>query len=63
MKDLPGIGIGLFIAKTFVEQHQGHIFVRSQLGKGTTFSVFLPRIKNQIELELIKDNNPRSKIK
>jgi len=63
VKDLPGIGIGLFIAKTFVEQHQGHIFVRSQLGKGTTFSVFLPRIKNQIELELIKDNNPRSKIK
>ena len=63
VKDISGIGIGLFIAKTFVEQHKGHIFVRSQLGKGTTFSVFLPRIKNQIELELIKDNNARSKIK
>ncbi|MFW9904768.1 MAG: ATP-binding protein [Candidatus Thorarchaeota archaeon] len=44
-KDVPGIGIGLFIAKTLVEYHQGHIFVKSMIGKGSTFSVFLPKLK------------------
>lgn len=44
-KDAPGVGIGLFIAKTLVNHHQGQIFVRSKIGKGSTFSVFLPRLE------------------
>ncbi len=48
-KDIPGIGIGLFIAKTLVKHHQGHIFVKSVIRKGSTFSVFLPKNEsNQI---------------
>lgn len=38
----PGTGIGLSIVKTITELHGGHVEVRSQVGTGTTFSVFLP---------------------
>ncbi len=37
-----GSGLGLPIAKRMIEVHNGHIEVQSELGKGTTFSIFLP---------------------
>lgn len=37
-----GSGIGLSLAKAFVELHGGSISAESQLGKGTTFTVTLP---------------------
>jgi signal transduction histidine kinase len=37
-----GTGIGLAICKKIVENHQGYIFVTSQLGIGTTFTIYLP---------------------
>jgi signal transduction histidine kinase len=39
---LPGSGLGLSIVKFLVEMHGGHVQVRSTLGRGSTFSVFLP---------------------
>ncbi len=37
-----GSGLGLYIAKTFAELHQGSITVHSEIGAGTTFSVSIP---------------------
>lgn len=38
-----GTGLGLAIARQMVENHGGRIEVESQLGKGTTFRIRLPR--------------------
>ncbi|TCP69882.1 ATP-binding protein [Baia soyae] len=39
-----GTGLGLAIAKHLVHAHNGKIYVRSELGVGTTFCVQLPQI-------------------
>ncbi len=37
-----GTGLGLSITKKIVTEHDGEIFVSSEIGKGTTFTIFLP---------------------
>jgi signal transduction histidine kinase len=38
-----GIGLGLPLTKKIIEEHGGQITVKSELDKGTTFTVTLPR--------------------
>ena len=40
--DAPGIGIGLYLAREIITRQGGFIRVSSELGTGSTFSVFLP---------------------
>ncbi len=42
-RDTKGSGLGLFIAKTIVEAHGGRMWAESKPGKGSTFSVILPK--------------------
>ncbi|MGO8951252.1 MAG: sensor histidine kinase [Ktedonobacterales bacterium] len=38
-----GAGLGLYICKAIIEAHGGHIWVKSELGRGSIFSFSLPR--------------------
>lgn len=42
-RQVVGAGLGLAITKAIIEAHLGSIEVKSEVGKGTTFSVLLPK--------------------
>jgi len=42
-KGSKGTGLGLFIANNFVQQHKGEIRVDSTIGKGSIFTIIIPR--------------------
>lgn len=45
--DLPGVGIGLYLARFIIQEQKGYIKVTSRKGKGSVFSVFLPCIEQK----------------
>jgi signal transduction histidine kinase len=44
-----GTGLGLSLARRIVEEHGGRVEASSQLGRGTTFEVFLPLRQIQVQ--------------
>lgn len=41
-QEYEGTGIGLSVCKKIVDNHNGHIAVKSKPGEGTTFTIYLP---------------------
>lgn len=49
-----GVGLGLYIVKSFIEMQKGRISVSSRLKKGSTFTVSFPVIKSNKKVKEIK---------
>lgn len=58
----PGTGLGLFICKTIVEAHGGHIDAENIPGQGARFSFSLPRV-DQEQVALSYYDSPKDKRK
>jgi len=51
-----GLGIGLFLAREYIKLHHGTIHVNSQKGKGTEFVILLPKGKDHLKPDEIKES-------
>jgi signal transduction histidine kinase len=40
--DVPGVGLGLYLARAIIEEIGGRIDVRSEPGRGSTFTIYVP---------------------
>ncbi|MGD8374154.1 MAG: ATP-binding protein [Candidatus Woesebacteria bacterium] len=51
-REIGGTGLGLYICRRLAEANNGHVWVESALGKGSTFYVQIPRISHERAAEL-----------
>jgi signal transduction histidine kinase len=46
-KKSSGIGLGLYLSKQIVDLHKGKIYFDTEVGKGSTFYVELPKVNEE----------------
>jgi two-component system cell cycle sensor histidine kinase/response regulator CckA len=54
-----GTGLGLASAYGIVKSHGGLIDVESQIGKGSTFNIYLPASEKKVAIEIMTSAEPR----
>jgi len=50
-----GTGLGLSIVQRIIKQHKGSVLARSELGRGTTFDIYLPLVNGHAVKEESKN--------
>lgn len=55
-----GSGLGLATVYSIIRKHQGHIEVESELGRGTTFHIWLPAARDALPQEPVSQDKPVS---
>jgi PAS domain S-box-containing protein len=55
-----GTGLGLTVVHSIVQAHEGAIDVESQVGKGTTFHIYLPEAQPTVGQEAVAEAPPRA---
>lgn len=56
-KDRIGTGLGMTVVQSSVEEHNGFIEIDSEIDKGTTLSIYIPSIQEEIISKEIDQNN------
>jgi signal transduction histidine kinase len=57
-----GSGLGLSIARSFVEMHRGELIASSQLGEGARFLIRIPIDDTDTQTSMLKSTNPQHEV-